>query len=70
MKDANDFLLSNRKLITELIHKATTIPNSRLTKFEYMKDIIKERLMNQESYRGISVGLKYFNKIVKGVRLG
>lgn len=71
MKDANDFLKENPSMISELINKATTIPDSNIINFTRLRDSIRSKLLNEELYRGSKVNwLPYFNQKVKGIRMG
>ena len=71
MKDANDFLRHDKAMISELIYKAKTIPDSHLISFERIRSSIKSRMTNVELDKGVPVKwLPFFNQRVKGVRLG
>jgi twinkle protein len=48
MKDANDFLLANPQSISELIHKARTIPDSSLLSFNALRASIFARISKTE----------------------
>jgi twinkle protein len=71
MKDANDFLLSAPNRISELVHKARTIPDSSLLSFSALRDSIFAKISKTEENNGLKVSwLPFFNKVVKGVRMG
>jgi twinkle protein len=71
MKDANDFLLHNPGMISQVIHKAKTIPDSSLLSFNAVRDIIFAKISKTEENYGIKISwLPFFNKVVKGVRMG
>ncbi len=71
MKDANDFLMKSPAMISELLHKASTIPDSSIINFFKLREVIKAKLLNNELDRGLKVSwLPFFNQKVKGVRLG
>lgn len=46
MKDANDFLMKSPTMISELLHKAGTIPDSNIIGFSRLREAIKEKLVN------------------------
>lgn len=48
MKDANDFLKHHPSMMKDLINNARTIPESNITRFSRIRDVIKAKLMNQE----------------------
>lgn len=56
-------------MIEHFVRKARTLPDQNIVQFDIIREQVKDRLLNEEYFKGIQVSsFNFFNKKVKGIR--